>query len=128
MSSSSAQAEVETTEVQRDFSLLTQNLILFSDLFPPQVGFLSSGKVVALDVTYYSNAGNSLDLSMSVSIILTSLDRALTCLQGILMLFPAYLWSDPGTCSFPHGKLLQSAECARPRFPVLHPPAIQHGL
>lgn len=33
-----------------------------------QVGFLSSGKVVALDVSYYSNAGNSLDLSLSVSI------------------------------------------------------------
>eukprot|EP00066_Takifugu_rubripes_P003798 XP_003966667.1 PREDICTED: xanthine dehydrogenase/oxidase [Takifugu rubripes] len=31
-----------------------------------KVGFLSSGKVVALDVTYYSNAGNSLDLSLSI--------------------------------------------------------------
>lgn len=81
MSRSSGQAEVEMTEVQRNRSLLTQNVILFSDLFSPQVGFLSSGKVVALDVTYYSNTGNSLDLSLSVSIILTSLDRALTCLQ-----------------------------------------------
>lgn len=44
------------------------------------------------------------------------------------MLFPAYLWSDHGTRSVPHGKLLQCAQCARPRFPVLHPPAIQHGL
>lgn len=79
MSRSSAQAEVETREVQRNPSLFTPNGIPFSDL--SQVGFLSSGKVVALDVTYYSNAGNSLDLSMSVSIILTSLDRALTCLQ-----------------------------------------------
>lgn len=34
-----------------------------------QVGFLNSGKVVALDVSYYSNVGNSLDLSLSVSII-----------------------------------------------------------
>lgn len=34
-----------------------------------QVGFLNSGKVVALDVSYYSNAGNSLDLSLSVSIV-----------------------------------------------------------
>lgn len=33
-----------------------------------QVGFLSSGKVVALDVSYYSNVGNSMDLSLSVSI------------------------------------------------------------
>lgn len=33
-----------------------------------QVGFLSSGKVVALDVSFYSNVGNSLDLSLSVSI------------------------------------------------------------
>ena len=32
-----------------------------------QVGFLSSGKVVALDVSYYSNAGHSMDLSLSVS-------------------------------------------------------------
>ncbi|KAM3585325.1 uncharacterized protein V6R79_014495 [Siganus canaliculatus] len=31
-----------------------------------KVGFLDSGKVVALDVTYYSNAGNSMDLSLSV--------------------------------------------------------------
>ncbi|KAM8905353.1 xanthine dehydrogenase/oxidase isoform 2-T2 [Spinachia spinachia] len=31
-----------------------------------KVGFLSSGKVVALDVSYYSNAGNSMDLSLSV--------------------------------------------------------------
>uniref|UniRef100_A0A0F8BFX1 Xanthine dehydrogenase/oxidase n=1 Tax=Larimichthys crocea TaxID=215358 RepID=A0A0F8BFX1_LARCR len=30
------------------------------------VGFLSSGKVVALDVSYYSNVGNSMDLSLSV--------------------------------------------------------------
>lgn len=34
-----------------------------------QVGFLNSGKVVALDVSYYSNAGNSLDLSLAVSIL-----------------------------------------------------------
>ncbi|XP_059183934.1 xanthine dehydrogenase/oxidase isoform X2 [Centropristis striata] len=31
-----------------------------------KVGFLNSGKVVALDVSYYSNAGNSMDLSLSV--------------------------------------------------------------
>uniref|UniRef100_H3CM91 Xanthine dehydrogenase/oxidase n=1 Tax=Tetraodon nigroviridis TaxID=99883 RepID=H3CM91_TETNG len=31
-----------------------------------KVGFLSTGKVVALDVSYYSNAGNSLDLSLSI--------------------------------------------------------------
>ncbi|KAK5847441.1 hypothetical protein PBY51_016565 [Eleginops maclovinus] len=31
-----------------------------------KVGFLNSGKVVALDVSYYSNAGNSMDLSQSV--------------------------------------------------------------
>ncbi|KAM6893551.1 xanthine dehydrogenase/oxidase [Xenentodon cancila] len=36
-----------------------------------KVGFLNSGKVVALDVSYYSNAGNSMDLSLSV------LERAL---------------------------------------------------
>ena len=34
-----------------------------------QVGFLNTGKVVALDVAYYSNAGNSVDLSLSVSTI-----------------------------------------------------------
>uniref|UniRef100_A0A8D0AVK1 Xanthine dehydrogenase n=1 Tax=Sander lucioperca TaxID=283035 RepID=A0A8D0AVK1_SANLU len=31
-----------------------------------KVGFLNSGKVVALDVSYYSNAGNSMDLSLSI--------------------------------------------------------------
>ncbi|XP_068612678.1 xanthine dehydrogenase/oxidase [Brachionichthys hirsutus] len=31
-----------------------------------KVGFLRSGKVVALDVTYYANAGNSKDLSLAV--------------------------------------------------------------
>ncbi|XP_029282570.1 xanthine dehydrogenase/oxidase isoform X2 [Cottoperca gobio] len=31
-----------------------------------KVGFLNSGKVVALDVSYYCNAGNSMDLSLSV--------------------------------------------------------------
>uniref|UniRef100_A0A3Q3B5M3 Xanthine dehydrogenase/oxidase n=1 Tax=Kryptolebias marmoratus TaxID=37003 RepID=A0A3Q3B5M3_KRYMA len=31
-----------------------------------QVGFLNSGKVVALDVSFYSNAGNSLDLSQAI--------------------------------------------------------------
>ncbi|XP_056226642.1 xanthine dehydrogenase/oxidase [Seriola aureovittata] len=36
-----------------------------------KVGFLDSGKVVALDVSYYSNTGNSMDLSLSV------LERAL---------------------------------------------------
>ncbi|XP_049319724.1 xanthine dehydrogenase/oxidase isoform X5 [Astyanax mexicanus] len=36
-----------------------------------KVGFQKSGKVVALDVTYYCNAGNSLDLSLSI------LERAL---------------------------------------------------
>uniref|UniRef100_A0A3Q3B804 Xanthine dehydrogenase n=1 Tax=Kryptolebias marmoratus TaxID=37003 RepID=A0A3Q3B804_KRYMA len=34
-----------------------------------KVGFLNSGKVVALDVSFYSNAGNSLDLSQAVSIM-----------------------------------------------------------
>uniref|UniRef100_A0A4W6FUF9 Xanthine dehydrogenase/oxidase n=1 Tax=Lates calcarifer TaxID=8187 RepID=A0A4W6FUF9_LATCA len=36
-----------------------------------KVGFLNSGKVMALDVSYYSNAGNSMDLSLSVSIFTT---------------------------------------------------------
>ncbi|XP_061897581.1 xanthine dehydrogenase/oxidase isoform X2 [Entelurus aequoreus] len=31
-----------------------------------KVGFLKSGKIVALDVSYYSNAGNSLDLSLAI--------------------------------------------------------------
>lgn len=31
-----------------------------------KVGFLNSGKVVALDVLYYSNVGNSMDLSLAV--------------------------------------------------------------
>ncbi|KAL6115085.1 xdh [Pungitius sinensis] len=31
-----------------------------------KVGFLKSGKVVALDVSYYSNVGNSMDLSLSI--------------------------------------------------------------
>ncbi|KAL3045459.1 hypothetical protein OYC64_013683 [Pagothenia borchgrevinki] len=31
-----------------------------------KVGFLNSGKVVALDVSYYSNVGHSMDLSLSV--------------------------------------------------------------
>ncbi|XP_028255483.1 xanthine dehydrogenase/oxidase-like [Parambassis ranga] len=31
-----------------------------------KVGFLSSGKVLALDVSYYSNCGNSKDLSLSI--------------------------------------------------------------
>ncbi|XP_061745952.1 xanthine dehydrogenase/oxidase isoform X2 [Nerophis ophidion] len=31
-----------------------------------KVGFLNSGKIVALDVSYYSNAGNTLDLSLSI--------------------------------------------------------------
>uniref|UniRef100_A0A3Q3EUS2 Xanthine dehydrogenase n=1 Tax=Labrus bergylta TaxID=56723 RepID=A0A3Q3EUS2_9LABR len=34
----------------------------------PPVGFLNSGKVVSLDVSYYSNVGNSMDLSASVSV------------------------------------------------------------
>lgn len=35
-------------------------------IFPPQVGYMKSGKVQAVDVTFYSNAGNSMDLSLSV--------------------------------------------------------------
>ncbi|XP_041703232.2 xanthine dehydrogenase/oxidase isoform X3 [Coregonus clupeaformis] len=31
-----------------------------------KVGFMKSGKVVALEVTYYNNAGNSMDLSLSI--------------------------------------------------------------
>uniref|UniRef100_A0A3Q2NRT4 Xanthine dehydrogenase n=1 Tax=Fundulus heteroclitus TaxID=8078 RepID=A0A3Q2NRT4_FUNHE len=31
-----------------------------------KVGFLQTGKVVALDVTFYSNAGNSMDLSQAI--------------------------------------------------------------
>ncbi|KAB5562555.1 hypothetical protein PHYPO_G00019190 [Pangasianodon hypophthalmus] len=31
-----------------------------------KVGFKKNGKVMALDVTYYSNAGNSMDLSLSI--------------------------------------------------------------
>ncbi|KAM6893010.1 xanthine dehydrogenase/oxidase isoform 1-T1 [Lycodopsis pacificus] len=41
-----------------------------------KVGFLKSGKVVALDVSYYSNAGNSMDLSLSV------MERALLHLEN----------------------------------------------
>ncbi|XP_033824847.1 xanthine dehydrogenase/oxidase-like [Periophthalmus magnuspinnatus] len=41
-----------------------------------KVGFSESGQVLALDVTYYSNAGNSMDLSMSV------MDRALMHLEN----------------------------------------------
>ncbi|XP_072235326.1 xanthine dehydrogenase/oxidase-like [Leuresthes tenuis] len=36
-----------------------------------KVGFMNSGKVVALDVSYYGNAGNSMDLSLAI------LERAL---------------------------------------------------
>lgn len=32
-----------------------------------QVGFMKTGKIVALEVEHYSNAGNSLDLSHGVS-------------------------------------------------------------
>lgn len=46
------------------FLLLLPFLLLFL-----QVGFLNSGKVVALDVSYYSNTGNSMDLSLSVCVI-----------------------------------------------------------
>ena len=35
--------------------------------FNIQVGFTVNGKIKALDVTLYSNAGNSLDLSSGVS-------------------------------------------------------------
>ncbi|KAM6945776.1 xanthine dehydrogenase/oxidase [Aplochiton taeniatus] len=31
-----------------------------------KVGYMKTGKVVALDVTYYNNAGNSMDLSLSI--------------------------------------------------------------
>ncbi|XP_070813717.1 xanthine dehydrogenase/oxidase [Chaetodon trifascialis] len=41
-----------------------------------KVGFLNSGKVVALDVSYYSNTGNSMDLSLSV------LERALLHMEN----------------------------------------------
>lgn len=34
---------------------------------PHQVGFMKNGKVVALKVEHYSNAGNTMDLSQSVS-------------------------------------------------------------
>lgn len=34
---------------------------------PHQVGFMKDGKVVALKVEHYSNAGNTMDLSQSVS-------------------------------------------------------------
>lgn len=63
-------AEEETGEVQRHPPLFTPKVeyLQFSCFLSLQVGFLSSGRVVALDVSYYSNAGNSLDLSLSVSI------------------------------------------------------------
>ncbi|XP_061540250.1 xanthine dehydrogenase/oxidase isoform X1 [Phycodurus eques] len=41
-----------------------------------KVGFLKSGKVVALDVSYYSNTGNSRDLSLSV------MERALSHMEN----------------------------------------------
>lgn len=40
-----------------------------------QVGFMKTGKIVALEVEHYSNAGNSLDLSQGVS-------RASSCILG----------------------------------------------
>lgn len=53
-------------------SLPYEKSVLLLLLLLLQVGFLNSGKVVALDVYYYSNAGNSSDLSLSVSIVLTT--------------------------------------------------------
>ena len=46
-------------------------IVLTHPLPGGQVGFTSEGKVVALQVDLYNNAGNSLDLSASV------MDRAL---------------------------------------------------
>lgn len=56
------------------YSTYGSNSILKGNFTDPfvllQVGFLNSGRVVALDVTYYGNAGNSMDLSQAVSIII----------------------------------------------------------
>uniref|UniRef100_A0A673LHN0 xanthine dehydrogenase n=1 Tax=Sinocyclocheilus rhinocerous TaxID=307959 RepID=A0A673LHN0_9TELE len=41
-----------------------------------KVGYMNNGRVMALDVTFYSNAGNSLDLSLSVSRALFHMDNS----------------------------------------------------
>ena len=43
------------------------NIIVLVFNFNIQVGFTVKGKIKALDVTLYNNAGNSLDLSLAVS-------------------------------------------------------------
>lgn len=53
-----------------------------------QVGFLNSGKVVALDVSFYSNAGNSFDLSLPVSIITHNRDSLAHSCEYALILSP----------------------------------------
>lgn len=95
-----------------------------------QVGFLNSGKVVALDVSYYSNAGNSLDLSLSVSIVTD--DRLLFCfpifVDDVLMLSPVCICEDHGARPVPHGKLVQYSKHTWSWLHVPHQPAVQHSL
>ena len=43
------------------------NIIVLVFNFNIQVGFTVKGKIKAVDVTLYNNAGNSLDLSSAVS-------------------------------------------------------------
>ena len=90
-----------------------------------QVGYLSSGKVVALDVSYYSNAGNSMDLSLSVSIVKTS--SVSSSADDILMSSPVCSIGH-GARSVPHGELVQRGKRTWPWLPVPHQPAVQHRL
>uniref|UniRef100_A0A673BMR0 Xanthine dehydrogenase/oxidase n=1 Tax=Sphaeramia orbicularis TaxID=375764 RepID=A0A673BMR0_9TELE len=43
-----------------------EDMLVTGGRHPFYVGFLDNGQVVALDVSYYSNTGNSMDLSLSV--------------------------------------------------------------
>lgn len=60
---------IALSDIHRVTSLCKVEVSEWCCVLSLQVGFLNSGKVVALDVSYYSNAGNSMDLSLSVSVI-----------------------------------------------------------
>lgn len=59
----------EEVEIDRARGLLGNHSLFH------QVGFMKTGKIVALEVEHYSNAGNSVDLSKGVS-------RASSCTSG----------------------------------------------
>lgn len=93
-----------------------------------QVGFMNDGKIVAADIQFFANSGNTADESPLVSgkkemLLEINLSETTKNVRVDFVVF-AGCWEDGP----PHGHCVQHPQSARSRHCMQDQPAIKHGL